>query len=476
MQDTKKNINFASKEVWLENSKPPREYKIYTNLSPSCEAINHPAIRNRNSSVIMKKLTFAFAALIALASCSQTEPPEPPVRPDNPDPVVPEAKISPEQAQQAFLDAWGDFYPQTRSGEPRIASCHAYGKSLTPVTRSYEEPMIYVINLEDNAGFAIMAATPALPELIAISDKGNYSPGQTTHTGVDDFMGLLNQYMIANPDSLIEHPDTFAPFPGQVYTVNHPWQTTANIPAMCTVKWDDMYPFNQYCPKTGAIYPSAGSDAVAIAQAMSIFGKPVSYGGYTFDWSVMTAANPTNEAFQMIARLLEIIGCEDMAWMTYGRSFSTCELEDLMTVFPALGYADAVGFKSDNTTPQPYTDVRVRGELEANRPVIARGKEAGNNKPMVAWLIHGLLARQRNVEQRQATEDGGYIVLSSKTENQEYVLCNWGKFGEWDGYYLNSIMGLGYNDYIPEGDNTTPSGVTNYTNDVHIITKIYPTQ
>ena len=73
----------------------------------------------------MKKLILTFAVLIALVSCgSDNEPPTPPVPPDKPV-VVPEAKNSPKEAQEAFLRAWNDFYPETRGYIPRIASCTA---------------------------------------------------------------------------------------------------------------------------------------------------------------------------------------------------------------------------------------------------------------------------------------------------------------------------------------------------------------
>lgn len=117
----------------------------------------------------MKKIILFFTVLLMLVSCSQMENelsiPQNETRRDG--------KISQEQARENLIKVRGNFYPETRGKEPVISSCVSYGKSMTPTTRSGEEPIIYVFNYEDNQGFAIMSATPALPEVLAISEKGN---------------------------------------------------------------------------------------------------------------------------------------------------------------------------------------------------------------------------------------------------------------------------------------------------------------
>lgn len=55
------------------------------------------------------------------------------------------------------------------------------------------------------------------------------------------------------------------------------------------------------------------------------------------------------------------------------------------------------------------------------------------------------------------------------------MLCNWGAYGEHDGYYLSSVFAFDFENSIPEGnnDNTAPG---NYSDELSIIKNIYPTR
>ena len=146
----------------------------------------------------MKKIILFFTVLLMLVSCSQMENelsiPQNETRRDG--------KISQEQARENLIKVRGNFYPETRGKEPVISSCVSYGKSMTPTTRSGEEPIIYVFNYEDNQGFAIMSATPALPEVLAISEKGNLDLQNLPDNGVKAFVSRIGEF--------VEDPDTMA--------------------------------------------------------------------------------------------------------------------------------------------------------------------------------------------------------------------------------------------------------------------------
>ncbi len=330
--------------------------------------------------------------------------------------------------------------------------------------------MFYVINLEDNKGFAIMAANPAIPELLAISDNGNLDLASPPDYGVADFVRRIGDIFLPI--------DTTAHELGEIYTVATPWETTSSIPALCKVKWGQNHPFNQYCPVVNYEHMPAGYDAVAIAQAMSIFGKPISLNGYTFDWTAMCAPEMTDDAVTQIARLMALIGeYGDFDYLTYyDDEITNAEIEGIIEAMRACGYENAVGtLGQDNgtATPYPYSMTTVRNELEASHPVIARGKKIGKNEPWRAWLLHGFMARQREVEKRRETATG-IEILSRSTETQEYVLCNWGRRGRCDGYYLSSAFAFNFENPLPEGSST--SGPGNYSSEPSIIKNIYPTR
>lgn len=75
-----------------------------------------------------------------------------------------------------------------------------------------------------------MSATPALPEVLAISEKGNLDLQNLPDNGVKAFVSRIGEF--------VEDPDTMAVGDGIPYTVNFPWQTTIKTEPLCKVKWD----------------------------------------------------------------------------------------------------------------------------------------------------------------------------------------------------------------------------------------------
>lgn len=322
-----------------------------------------------------------------------------------------------------------------------------------------------------------MAATPTLPEVLAISDKGNLDLSNIPENGVRDFVNLLGDY--------IEVPDTSAIFDGEVYTVTTPWETTALVPAMCKVKWDQKYPYNQYTPIINGVHADVGCAGVAIAQAMSIYGYPTTLLEYTFDWDAMTFVLPTDDANKQIARLMEILGRENIGSFIYGPNGTSANPEDMADIFNRCGYHAIIPSDTrDNpdgthsTMPRPYSLIDICGELKSSRPVVVygtTGKGLLGNISAHFWLLHGYMQRQRVVEQRVNTATGT-DVLSRRTEVENYVRCNWGWSGLYDGYYLNGVFNQNADSFIPEqpGGIAVGGGGSNYSYQLVAVIGIFP--
>lgn len=145
-----------------------------------------------------------------------------------------------------------------------------------------------------------MSATPALPEVLAISEKGNLDLQNLPDNGVKAFVSRIGEF--------VEDPDTMAVGDGIPYTVNSPWQTTIKTEPLCKVKWDQGSPYNKYTPMVSGHKSYVGCGGVAVAQAMSIYHKPASFQGYNFNWDAMTQSHPSDDAMDQIARFMEVIG------------------------------------------------------------------------------------------------------------------------------------------------------------------------
>lgn len=409
-----------------------------------------------------------------LASCNQSEPEIIGFQE-----TLNEGKISRKKAQETLLRVRARLFPETRSNTTEIASCESFGRHLTPTTRAGEEAMVYVFNFKDNKGFAIMSANPAFPDVLAMSDKGNLNLSESMpDNGVSDFVALLDDYIEIGIDTAM-HPDN------KVYTVTTDWSEKVKTTPMCKVKWSQDYPYNQYTPVIGGTHAPTGCGAVAVAQAMSIFGRPTSFGGYDFNWPAMIEANASqnNTANQQIARLMEVMGRPEYGDFIYGASGTASFINQLRQILNLSGYANAYLPTTSRPNPDgstshdaiPYKDINVRAELESSRPVIVQGNLTNDLFSLSHfWLLHGFMEMERIIEERINT-DTQVIVLSSKTETAEYVLCNWGWNGVYDGYYLNGVFEVAGLDYIPEDPWEFGESTDDYSHLLHAIINIYPT-
>ncbi len=420
----------------------------------------------------MKKILFIFAVLLLLSACSQEEP------------LIPidgchekEGLITRKQAQETLEKVRGEFFPQTRGKDVKIASCNTYGPSLQPLTRSNEEPLFYVFNYEDNQGFAIMSASPRLPQVLAISDKGNLDLQNLPNNGLRSFAQGLRNY-----GDWIEEPDTADIPDGVVYTKKF-HKTNVKTTPLCDVKWHQNYPYNQYTPIVNGTNAPVGCGGVAVAQAMSVYGQPTNFQGYTFDWQAMTEYEPSDEAIKQIARFMEVIGREDIGNFMYNLSGGTgAIIPNLIDIFTKCNYEAVYPEESrkneDGSTSswgKNYKDIDIIGELLAGRPVIVSGQTDYGFFGVKShfWLLHGYMQIEWLEEQRINTPTS-IQVLSSKQTVNDYVLCNWGWGGMYDGYYLSGVFDLASEDYIPDEDGFPMGGTDNYSYVLNAIINIQP--
>lgn len=417
----------------------------------------------------MKKFLFILTVLL-LSACSQEES-----LTGRDDISGKEGVITRKQAQETLQRVREEFYPQTRGKNLCIASCEAYGPSLQPSTRSDEDPVFYVFNYEDNQGFAIMAATPRLPQVLAISDKGNLDLLNLPENGVRLFAKGLIDY-----SDWIEERDTGAVSDGVVYTKKF-HRTNVKTTPLCRVKWHQNYPYNQYTPIVNGTNALVGCGGVAVAQAMSVYGQPTNFQGYNFDWQAMTEEDPSDDAVRQIARFMEVIGREGIGGFDYYNPNGTgAILPNIKDILVRCDYSctlpEDLVIKDTGISHyyKLYKDIDVIGELLAGRPVIVNGQtDFGISAIGHFWLLHGYMQIEW-LEEKRINSPTGVQILSSEHTFNDYVLCNWGWGGMHDGYYLSGVFDLASEDYIPDDQGIPMEGSANYSHVLHALINIKP--
>ena len=126
----------------------------------------------------MKKTIFTIITVAAVISCSKNLEPDIPDNNLPPDTVVPYYHISLENALES-LDAFAASINKTKSAsdEIRITDVIRLRKLPEAYVKSDEDTdtstLLYIVNFEDDAGYAVLAADSRLPvDIYAVTEKG----------------------------------------------------------------------------------------------------------------------------------------------------------------------------------------------------------------------------------------------------------------------------------------------------------------
>ncbi len=351
-------------------------------------------------------------------------------------------KITLEEAQQDLMKLLGDLDKVRSRSEGKLPRTikEAYSVTLNPEkSRSDENPEIHVFNFDNEQGFALMSGDERIPSLLALADSGSYKGNYPT---AELLIDSVKKYVItpAEPGiGCIDWGDT-------IYRQYNNWENTVyKNSAYCSVKWAQGYPYNKYCIDDYGNYSVTGCGATALAQLMSVYKYPQSFGSFGFNWDGMTvepyAQFCSSQAQDQIARLMQQLGLPSNLNIDYdGDNRGGSRTVDVKRTLEAFHY-------SNGGEIHGYNSSLLSSEIINGYPVLVRGEREYYNEEKKRtereghiWLVHGLLERSRVVEIRDLKTKE---LLRTYNEVESYPLCNWGWGGYQDGYYLSGAFAPG---------------------------------
>ncbi len=457
----------------------------------------------------MKKIFTLLAALMVFAACQKEEGCEPVVKR-----ALPRSEyLSYAEAVDIATEAASmlESPNQSRSAIERRVKLDGVTCRVKNATRSGEsaDSLYYVVNYEDEAGFALVAARRDAPvQLLAVIEAGNYSAGETTEN--EGF----NMYVKAMENS-IENTRSGHILKDSIFIKNS-WYETEEVYSswdvvypLVNVRWgqgyvrdwnntyDPQYPYNKYCISKTDSVSYAGCVITALAQIMSQHKQPswyiLNYVGQnqlkTIDWDVMSACiggpyyNWDVTDADEIALWFRQIG--DIADAEYTPDGTSASGEDARRVLYAYNYS--------YSTLKHYDYDIVRKELQAGRSVYIQGfGETLNTKGEVernghAWVVDGYKSRTGTFRTYEVfpllvvIEPGETTVRRELVREETYEFCylhnNWGYDGFCNGYFTEGVFRL--NSEKEEAGGYDYDDVSNNSNlafslDVKIIKGIKP--
>ena len=212
---------------------------------------------------------------------------------------------------------------------------------------------------------------------------------------------------------------------------------TVNKNGQCQVRWGQGSPYNRYCP-TGC---PTGCVATAVAQLMSIYKYPSSYGAFTFNWDEMIADTACTD----IPRLMQLLGLPGNLDMKYTTDGSYSNLEKASHTLQNFGYSHH-GICAD------YNADVVMNHVLAGLPVLMGGFSTkyiysgtspnpliyiGNGRVGHAWLVDGGKIITITIQVHNFLT-GEHAVIGPNTA--KYIHCNfgWGDKIEYNGLFLTN--------------------------------------
>ena len=363
---------------------------------------------------------------------------------------------------------------QTRSLRPGVKNHYLY--SPHTITRSANDNSVasfYVINFEDEKGFAIVSADDRATPVYAFSDKGNLDAEKAVEeSGWGDFFdAACNYYKAELRDTsklnfnFNDDPSKFGDvafaitqeIDGVLCKVTKSGPDTLQANAFLSTTWNQCSPYNYYYPKFKwnawgyENRAAAGCVPVALGQIMAYNRYPTKINGKNYDWDAILSKSyyyigeNTNSSLST-AHLLYDIACTGNAQID---SLTSMTLNGAKKVLDTYGYKYSVS---------PFSKKEIWSSLEKRLPVYVRGSEGieGNGH---AWVIDGGRMIEYATNYHEPTAP--YKIFRREVSDTYYFHCNWG----WGYYYQSSAYCLNVFD--------APNG-SSFSNNPQILYHIQP--
>lgn len=350
--------------------------------------------------------------------------------------------------------------------------CSHSGRSASTDT------LFYAVDLQED-GFVLVSAPLNVTPILGYAETGTFGNSESLQNeNFQYFLEYAENFVKSNTDAYSASPNSIVITPAFEYDT---LTIHLNSEPKCKVKWNQMWPENQYCPNK-----IAGCGPVAFAQIMSFLKAPseisLSYPGHDVDaiqinWNGIgkhvqssNEMEPTETFIQnhlnncstsaedhaTLGRLIREIG--QRAFAIY-RMYDTGTIIDNMYQFAQSLYPTKQLIFRETFTSL-YEDLN-------NTTTIAYIRGRDNDRGGHAWVADGTMQIKTYVNYYES----GTLKWSKDLHTDNYIHYNWGHGGNCNGYFLLGIFDTS------KGTNITGPSISrnneeggNYENDVKYFT------
>ncbi len=315
------------------------------------------------------------------------------------------------------------------------------------------DTLMYVVNFEDEQGFAIVPANRNMPELLAVTESGSYDP--TVPSEVEPF----NEYMDNAISTLSKKDlniDTLR-VPMCEQKIEQTYSISDIVSPKTPYKWGQNGVEGIYCPNN-----ICGCNNLAAALCMCYYNFPTKIKlkhndniSISINWNALKQHDATKDIFEYTSLGIKFAECFD--------GVSNEDHNVLGRVCREMGYRSKSEYGSDATSTYPsetravlkdlgfsvstikeYTNEMEFKKLRENNLILAVGYNDIGSGHM--WVIDGYKTVKctKKIYIRENDPNRVYVVEPEWELTQTYVsTCsythhNWGWKGKCNGYFYVS--------------------------------------
>lgn len=344
---------------------------------------------------------------------------------------------------------------QTRSETHAVNNSFIYTPAI--VTRGSDEmvPSFYIINFDDNKGYAVVSMDKRMTPVYAYSEHGNINKTDIEKDpGWKCFFSAATSYCKSElkldttklrfklDDPIEKYGDVAAAiteiYNGVECKILRSMTYDTIVPKL-TTEWEQCRPYNMYFPEdkeNGLEYDNkvaTGCVPIALGQIMTYFRHPEKYNVHKYDWNAILSqsmyywGDDFKEGCKQTAMLLRDIADASEINIEDIKDVVGLSFEHAKKIMNRFGYNYNVGgFSADIVWKSLFED----------HPVFIRGG-AANYAAGHAWVIDG--GRSETITTKYYHAYPPYPIFDTTSSTVYYFHCNWGygDIGSSDIYVLN---------------------------------------
>lgn len=304
-----------------------------------------------------------------------------------------------------------------------------------------EDTILYLINFEDEGGFAIVSADKRSNKIYAIIDEGTLDVNEIDQVDNPGFNMFLEEAIVSELRS-VDHDDLA--YGVELYSGERPGRPVEvpnKIKPLLKTKWGQDYPYNQFSPNH-----TTGCVPTAIAQIFSYY-RPVNSVSYTDSYhKTNPSSNLTWNKILWDCESASVYGVLD-SYKAYQSSLQVAHLMRYIGINVKAYYDQETGDTGANSgiaIAWLYNSMGFSKSMKMREydSWAAYKALAGGN------LIYMTASAGGNVGHAWVA-DGGFLHRGfvdgrgSEVYHEYYLHCNWGWNGFCDGYYLDFNLSNG---------------------------------